>query len=493
MRKQRINLRARLLIWIALLSTSFASMLLLPSSAQASSSYDSYVATTGRLEIWSNQTFYPCTSSTYQHDWSRDWKSLILDDQFWGFGNQAQYQSGYAQAFEDSLDTGGWAVLNQYDDGSDKNKGVVLSIAYSPSGLQANWSASGASLTSKDSSDLYVVTFQVFQNGGCQPRAWQPTRQGLAWFGYSGNTTVKTFLVAGDVDMNEPSGYEGITPPSATPAARYVAMGDSFSSGEGNSLFEYGTDENGVNECHRSPRAYPRLLQNDLDLGTTAFVPCSGATTSNVLYGGSADGAWGEPPQIDALSLDTEVVTITIGGNDVGFKAFATACTVGSCDFATTAYSDIHGKIVNDLPGELADVYEAIDGATSSTADIYVVGYPQIAPAEMPTGPNSACYPFNGGADNPDSELNDGATAYAVVSELNSVIDDAVTDMNSAKFHFVDPNLSGSPFIGHDWCQQDRYFVQIGIPIPPSNTEYSFHPNMDGHEAYKTIIGGEIS
>jgi hypothetical protein len=65
--------------------------------------------------------------------------------------------------------------------------------------------------------------------------------------------------------------------------------------------------------------------------------------------------------------------------------------------------------------------------------------------------------------------------------------------MNSAKFHFVDPNLSGSPFIGHDWCQQDRYFVQIGIPIPPSNTEYSFHPDVDGQAAYKTVVEGEMS
>lgn len=230
--------------------------------------------------------------------------------------------------------------------------------------------------------------------------------------------------------INYPSGYEGEVASTELPPARYVAMGDSFSSGEGVSPFEYGTDVGGTNECHRSSRAYPRLLQNDptLDLGRAIFVACSGATTDNIL-----NGQWNEPAQINALSEDTEAVTITIGGNNVGFKDFATACTIGSCDFATSAYSDIHGKIVNDLPGALEGVYEAIDGATSSTADIYVVGYPQIAPAEMPTGPNSACYPFNGGTDNPDPELNDGATAYAVVTELNSVIHDAVTDMNSTK------------------------------------------------------------
>jgi lysophospholipase L1-like esterase len=301
-----------------------------------------------------------------------------------------------------------------------------------------------------------------------------------------------------DFDITYPTGYDGVRIPTQQPNATYVAMGDSFSAGEGIPPFETNTDVGGTNEnrCHRSSKAYPRLLEFDssLNLGSTAFVACSGATTNTVRNGGSAEGSWGEGPQIAALTQDTKVVTITIGGNDVGFKDFATACTVASCDFATTAYSDIHGKITSELPGKLADVYEAIDNATSSNADIYVVGYPQITPAEMPTGMNSACYPFNSsGVDNPDPELNDGATAYAVVTELNSVIHSAVNAMNSSKFHFVDPNLPGSPFIGHDWCKQDRYFDQIGVPVPGSNTEYSYHPNEGGQAAYSAVVRSEMN
>lgn len=273
----------------------------------------------------------------------------------------------------------------------------------------------------------------------------------------------------------------------------YVAMGDSFSSGEGVPPFLAGTDKTNYNVCHRSAGAYPELLEKStsLNLNMTGFVACSGATTNDVLGIAESEdpkGKWGEQKQIDSLSDDTDVVTITIGGNDVGFRDFAVACSL-VCNFATTAYSDIHGKIVNDLPGKLADVYEAIDDATSSTADIYVVGYPQIAPAQMPTGMNSACWPLNGGPDDPDPELNDGATAYAVVSELNSVIHDAVNDMNSTKFHFVDPNLPGSPFIGHDWCQQDRYFDIVTY----NNINHSFHPDEDGQAAYETIVEGEIN
>ena len=66
----------------------------------------------------------------------------------------------------------------------------------------------------------------------------------------------------------------------------YVAMGDSFSSGEGVTPFITGTDKNAPDEnrCHRSEDAYPLLLEEDedLNLNLTAFVACSGATTSNI-------------------------------------------------------------------------------------------------------------------------------------------------------------------------------------------------------------------
>lgn len=71
-----------------------------------------------------------------------------------------------------------------------------------------------------------------------------------------------------------------------TPVVKYVAMGDSFSSGEGNPPFEAGTDEGGVNECHRSDRAYPRLIAGSSNgipsLSLTDFRACSGAVTSNI-------------------------------------------------------------------------------------------------------------------------------------------------------------------------------------------------------------------
>lgn len=94
-------------------------------------------------------------------------------------------------------------------------------------------------------------------------------------------------------------------PPSAT----YVAMGSSFAAGPGLGLDKADMPA----RCQRSGRNYATLLAERLNL-TLIDVTCGGATTTHVLEG------WSElPPQIAAVTADTRLVTITIGGNDVGY------------------------------------------------------------------------------------------------------------------------------------------------------------------------------
>jgi lysophospholipase L1-like esterase len=271
---------------------------------------------------------------------------------------------------------------------------------------------------------------------------------------------------------------------------KYVAMGDSFSSGEGNPLFDQQTDigQGGSNNCHRSPVAYPNLLAADptLNLELVDFVACSGATTTDLLSGSNGGEGRNEPAQINALSNDTNVVSLTVGGNDIKFKEFATACALNSCGMNSLAYKTSIDKIHNELPSKLITVYRKI-AEKAPKAHVYIVGYPQIAPKQMPTGPNSICWPLNGGS-NSDTNTGGGPAAYSIVSELNASLQRQVNVMNASSdpdyFHFVDPNGANSPFIGHDWCSSSRYFSIIAI----NNTEYSFHPNSSGHTAYKTII-----
>jgi len=91
--------------------------------------------------------------------------------------------------------------------------------------------------------------------------------------------------------------------------ARYVAMGSSFAAGPGIPDYYEATPA----PCYRSTQNYAHQLASRLNLNLTD-VSCSGATTAHL------DGPRGAiPPQLDALTPDTRLVTLTIGGNDLGY------------------------------------------------------------------------------------------------------------------------------------------------------------------------------
>lgn len=269
-----------------------------------------------------------------------------------------------------------------------------------------------------------------------------------------------------------PSGYAGVIIPDESPGQSYVAMGDSFSSGEGNSPFETGTGSSGVNECHRNSQAYPRLLQADtsLDLGLTAFVACSGATTSDVLYGGSDAGNWDEGPQVDALSEETDIVTITIGGNDVGFQEYLPSC-VGFCGPNTLTYEAIIDNIESPaFQDNLETTYEEILDRAEN-AMVYVVDYPYMTAEDAET---CGVLDFSGGR--------------GVQIALNSTIETAVSNVRAQsedyldRLRYVDVNTLGSPFEGGHLCNGGE--SDFG--------SLTFHPNTQGHIDYASILASEI-
>jgi lysophospholipase L1-like esterase len=113
------------------------------------------------------------------------------------------------------------------------------------------------------------------------------------------------------------------------PSARYVAMGSSFAAGPGVTV----SADRPATRCTRSRDNYARQLARlrQLDL---VDVSCGGATSAHLL------GPWNElAPQIDALTADTALVTITIGGNDVGYvgRLFTASCSGGSDLLASAA------------------------------------------------------------------------------------------------------------------------------------------------------------
>lgn len=107
--------------------------------------------------------------------------------------------------------------------------------------------------------------------------------------------------------------------PELQPGARYVNMGSSFAAGAGTGPAPAGSPA----RCYQSEVNYAHLLAQRLNL-TLDDVSCGGATSAHIL------NAWNElPAQIEAITSDTKLVTITVGGNDI---AFAGNLTAASCE-----------------------------------------------------------------------------------------------------------------------------------------------------------------
>lgn len=276
----------------------------------------------------------------------------------------------------------------------------------------------------------------------------------------------------GDVvqDRYDYSGYESTK-------LEYVAMGDSFSSGEGVEPFLPGTDEDTVNECHRSEDAYPMLLDEDptSDLNLTAFVACSGATTWDI----SHEGQWSESRQDSALSDSTDIVTVSIGGNDVAFSDYIFACIVATCGpFTNPVVYDAmtDGISAPAFKTNLILAYEAILEEAPNASAVYVVDYPY-----MTTALQSTCNTV------------DMTGAFLITTAINSVIHDAVSDvaLTDSRLILVDTNAGSSPFIGGEICGMDPHF-NAEVLFPEENRAFSYHPNNKGHVAYLDVIKGVI-
>lgn len=250
----------------------------------------------------------------------------------------------------------------------------------------------------------------------------------------------------------------------------YVAMGDSYSGGEGNVPFAPGSNTSS-DQCHRSAVAYPWSVANTalLNLKLTDFTACTGATVW-LMENGQND----EPAQTAALNDDTSVVTLTIGGNDVHFIEYVEACTL-ICGPGTVPYNNIMAEInASSFYDSLKGLYGRILTAAPN-ADVYVADYPLLAPQGA-----SSCAGF------------DLSGTYNVETALNSKIAATIDEIKAtnARLHFVEVNYSGSPFEGHDLCSGDASYFN-GIVLPP-NQIYSVHPKVAGQSAYAAVFSTAI-
>src|SRR5215472_6162542 len=155
--------------------------------------------------------------------------------------------------------------------------------------------------------------------------------------------------------------FASAAPASAQSAAHYVALGDSYSSGVG-----AGSYISSSGSCDRSTKAYSELWATANVPASYSFVACSGATTASVISG-----------QLAALSAQTTLVSITVGGNDVGFSSVMETCVLASTNTCVSAINAAEAKMTGQLPAQLDSVLADIT-ARAPGARVVLLGYPEL-------------------------------------------------------------------------------------------------------------------
>ncbi|GAA1776079.1 SGNH/GDSL hydrolase family protein [Actinomadura chokoriensis] len=262
------------------------------------------------------------------------------------------------------------------------------------------------------------------------------------------------------------------TPAQAAPlaaGAEYVALGDSMASGP---LIPNITGPIG---CGRSTHNYAHELADALDADLTD-VTCSGARTKHMTESQSTSVAGVDtgtvPPQFDALTASTTLVTLTIGGNDVGLVGIAEDC-VNLDPTATPCKGEFEDEVAQKTAALGASLSAVLDGirARSPKARIVVTGY------GLYIKPNG-CWPVQPVLPT-DANFLQGA-----VNAMNGVIRDQAAAHGATYIDLVTPSA------GHDACQSaTRRWVEGYVPLNPAAP---LHPNARGEAAYAAIIGNAL-
>lgn len=274
---------------------------------------------------------------------------------------------------------------------------------------------------------------------------------------------VAAWLVASNDDTDDDT--EGAAPtPTTTSAAptlepkisRYVALGDSMTSAP------YLPEVDPAGGCYRSSQNYPSLLADELNVSEFVDVSCGGASTEEMTSAQFAD----VPPQFDALTRDTDLVTLTLGGNDFdiyrvamgGCARIAASDPSGSpCREAaqTRAGDALLGRIDALIPRLVAVLGQIKERAPH--ARVVLIGYPRMVPT---SGTCPTVLPFAAGD-------------YAYLDKALRHLDDAQREAaQDAGVDFLDMYAASE---GHDACSAHPW-VNGMYNIPDGPARYHSFP-----------------
>jgi lysophospholipase L1-like esterase len=189
------------------------------------------------------------------------------------------------------------------------------------------------------------------------------------------------------------------------------------------------------------------------------------------------------PPQLDAVTADTDVVTLGIGGNDIGFTGIIENCAAYTPDgptrsgaqtckaYYTAGGTDELAQRIADTQPKVEKVLAAIKAKT--TARTYLVGYPAILPEA------GTCWPQM------PLTTTDFAYLRGVENQLNQMLANAAAAQGAT---YVD---TYTPTIGHDACQLP--VVRYIEPLAPVADAAPVHPNRAGEAALADAVSATVT
>ena len=260
--------------------------------------------------------------------------------------------------------------------------------------------------------------------------------------------------------------------PASASAQEYVALGDSYTAGPVIPL------QVPIFGCLKSNNNFPNLTTRELGL-SLMDASCSGAETEDMTnpQGVSPDGP--NPPQFDRLSATTDIVTLQIGGNDIGFSGIAEDCFSDSPEgtpcqdrYVVDGRDEISERIQATAP-LVAAVFQGINDR-SPTARVLAVNYAAIMPH---TGPG--CWP--------QMPITEGDVPYlrAKQEELNAMV---ATQAAAAGAELIDWYAAS---VGHDACQPPA--IRWVEPAAPANAAAPVHPNLGGMMGASALLTAALS
>jgi lysophospholipase L1-like esterase len=359
-----------------------------------------------------------------------------------------------------------------------------------------------ADVPSRAESGGRAAICKIFSTGSCARRTDTPDRAAAG----GGKDGCKAFCPT----KNNP--IHPSDPVTAATKGGYVALGDSYSSGEGAADQYLG--DSGQTGCHRAPGAYSQGISRDFTFQDGSnFVACSGSTTDTI-----QTGEHGEGSELDALNPRTTLVTVSAGGNDVHFADIMTKCILDPHFSAGDLWpgnapapdrcaaqrqnmdADMNTLFSGD-PSKYEQFLETVH-QRAPNARIVVVGYPRL----FPQPPDDGYLTINKDDQRFLNDMADrlnGQIRQAVANEDKRNYGNGQQQMGS--FEFVD---NTDTFKGHELTTDDPWIngvhlcAGLGLPsstqncqsgklLPSANTS-SFHPTARGQQAFEEAVRRQI-